>query len=93
MSQPIRAIKCNSYDEVCAKGVGAFCFSDSKYTTMFLWIPNTTEPSAIRVRIEDKPGQPSWTLTGTENAPTLSPSLHVVGVWHGYLTNGEFISC
>ena len=92
MSRPIPAIKCNSYDEVCEKGVGAFCF-DKSYTTMFLWLPNDTGPSGIRVGIADQPGQPAWTLTGTENAPTLSPSLNAPGIWHGYLLNGEFVSC
>lgn len=34
-----------------------------------------------------------WKLTGTHEKPTLSPSLHWVGSWHGWLRNGvlEFI--
>lgn len=30
----------------------------------------------------------TWTLTGTEAAPTLSPSVNAEGIWHGFLTNG-----
>lgn len=34
-----------------------------------------------------------WTLSGTEDKPTLSPSLHWVGVWHGFLQDGYLRSC
>lgn len=34
-----------------------------------------------------------WSLSGTEDKPTLSPSLHWVGVWHGFLENGFLRSC
>ena len=34
-----------------------------------------------------------WTLNGTSEKPTLSPSLHWVNMWHGYLQNGFLKSC
>lgn len=34
-----------------------------------------------------------WVLSGTVDKPTLSPSLHWVGVWHGFLTDGYMRSC
>ncbi len=34
-----------------------------------------------------------WKLSGTYDQPTLSPSLHWVGVWHGFLTDGKLKSC
>lgn len=34
-----------------------------------------------------------WKLSGTKEKPTLSPSLHWVGMWHGWLTDGELKSC
>lgn len=34
-----------------------------------------------------------WRLSGTFEAPTLSPSLHLVNVWHGWLENGNLRSC
>lgn len=34
-----------------------------------------------------------WKLSGTVDTPTLSPSLHWVGVWHGFLTDGHLKSC
>lgn len=34
-----------------------------------------------------------WSLSGSKDKPTLSPSLHWVGVWHGFLTDGFLKSC
>lgn len=34
-----------------------------------------------------------WSLSGTQEAPTLSPSLHWVGMWHGWLRSGRLESC
>ena len=32
-----------------------------------------------------------WTVTGTPPNMTLTPSINVVGIWHGFLTNGELV--
>lgn len=29
-----------------------------------------------------------WEFSGTDDKPTMSPSLHAVGVWHGFVENG-----
>ena len=34
-----------------------------------------------------------WKLSGTKEAPTMHPSLHWVGMWHGFLENGYLRSC
>ncbi len=34
-----------------------------------------------------------WTISGTWERPTLSPSLHWVDVWHGFLRDGRLESC
>lgn len=34
-----------------------------------------------------------WQWDGNEDAPTLTPSLHLVGTWHGWMRNGELVSC
>jgi len=34
-----------------------------------------------------------WSLSGTRDKPTLSPSLHWVNVWHGWLRDGFLQSC
>lgn len=30
----------------------------------------------------------TWTLSGTEERPTLHPSVNAEGIWHGFLTDG-----
>lgn len=32
-----------------------------------------------------------WSWSGTEGCPTLSPSLHAVGIWHGYVRDGKLV--
>lgn len=36
---------------------------------------------------------PSWHWNGLLDKPTLSPSVHHVGHWHGWLRNGVWESC
>lgn len=36
---------------------------------------------------------PSWDWDGNMEAPTLLPSVHHVGHWHGWLKNGIWVSC
>jgi hypothetical protein len=46
---------------------------------------------AIRPVVDGSPQ--SWEWDGNAEAPTLSPSIHHVGCWHGWLRHGEFTSC
>ena len=42
------------------------------------------------------PGQeqhPSWEWDGNLEKPTLTPSVHLPGRWHGWFTAGRMISC
>jgi hypothetical protein len=32
-----------------------------------------------------------WGWDGNEDAPTLTPSLHALGIWHGRISNGQLI--
>lgn len=38
---------------------------------------------------------PSWEFNGNDDAPTVSPSVLFTGgcQWHGWLRNGEWVSC
>lgn len=42
-----------------------------------------------------KPGgaRSSWRWNGSRNAPTLDPSINMVGHWHGWLRNGVWEVC
>lgn len=33
----------------------------------------------------------SWTWDGNEEKPTLNPSLHAKGVWHGHVKAGQLV--
>lgn len=47
--------------------------------------------AAVALRPVVAPGtHQSWELSGTEDAPTLQPSINHVGCWHGWLRNGVF---
>jgi hypothetical protein len=43
--------------------------------------------------VRKPPQSPSWAWTGGKEAATLSPSVHHVGHWHGWLKNGVWESC
>jgi len=34
-----------------------------------------------------------WQWDGNEDAPTITPSIHVLEHWHGWMKNGELVSC
>ena len=43
----------------------------------------------LRIGEKQKPGlSPSWEWDGNRESPTLSPSIHQIGHWHGYLRAG-----
>lgn len=51
--------------------------------------------AVLRVGNGHKPSgdSPSWNWNGSTDRPTLTPSVHHVGHWHGWLTDGEWKSC
>lgn len=47
----------------------------------------------LYVGTPDKPTRkPSWAWNGDVLRPTLTPSVHHVGHWHGFLTDGMWVS-
>jgi len=87
------AIKCNSESEVMERGVGAFFINRARpdRPRIFLWIPGDSCPANLPCW--DTGSNAWWTLSGTDDKPTLSPSILSPNIWHGYLTNGEFTPC
>ena len=49
---------------------------------------------ALQIGIHVKPqaDKPTWHWDADNEAPTLTPSVHHVGHWHGFLTKGKWIS-
>jgi hypothetical protein len=49
----------------------------------FIWIPVSRGEKLPRV----------WLWDGNETKPTVSPSIHTIGHWHGFLRGGRLESC
>jgi hypothetical protein len=75
---------------------GSFHISLTSSGQRVMWhvLPDGTA-GAINLR-PTAPGNethPSWEWDGNEDKPTLQPSVHLPGRWHGWFTAGRMISC
>lgn len=86
-----------------SKGVGEFYWgttglANSKETARVLWarypdgsigcIPINPVPRDLAASFNFQ----TWNWDGNEDKPTLSPSIHHVGCWHGYIRAGRMVS-
>lgn len=72
--------------------VGDFCF-DRDFEHIYVWLPGMKGPDSLRIQ-KGPPGGPRvWGWDGNEEKPTIQPSIHAVGDWHGFLQAGELKSC
>lgn len=71
---------------------GDFCF-DEERNYIYVWLPGFSGPDAIRIQKGESPGGRIWGWDGNELKPTLTPSIHAPGEWHGFLRNGRLQSC
>lgn len=83
-------------DEFVAEGVaqpGDWCIVDhpDKQTDIWICFPGRRF-SRIPVNDCEEWGSPCWRWDGNRDAPTLTPSIHLINEWHGYMTNGELRS-
>jgi hypothetical protein len=97
---PVKATLVNNIDEVL-KTPGAFEYTragkDGPYPGGMLYACpcgcGHMGSLMFRPVPDGFPGHPSWEWDGNMEAPTLSPSVHHVGHWHGFLRNGVWESC
>ena len=72
---------------------------DGKPETLYIVLPGDTDPTAILLDHPSNdcyPSQvPKWKFDENSSLqkPTITPSIHWIGKWHGFLTNGELKSC
>jgi hypothetical protein len=74
--------------------VGDWAFTDDN-EKIYIRVPNGTEEGDFgSCRLSPAPlaNVEDWQWDGNREAPTLTPSIHVVGIWHGFMTNGELVS-
>jgi Family of unknown function (DUF6527) len=74
---------------------GQFCWGPEQNgeRTLYIVLPSFDYPDALTVRRGAPGGNRVWGWDGNEEKPTLQPSIHVIGRWHGYLTAGRLQSC
>ena len=74
---------------------------DEKRASIYIMIPTNPPhpempPKANPTRWPYRDPLPNgavWQFNGDLDKPTLTPSLHWVNMWHGWLRAGELISC
>jgi hypothetical protein len=92
---PVQCTHCQTRDEVKKTGDYWINRNDPKRPMFMIMLPHDTIPSYLRlykVRREDGEEDRSWwELTGPDEKPTLTPSLHNPGVWHGHLRDGQLV--
>lgn len=77
-------------------GTFLWVFLDGEVIGLCMALPRTAgrpEPTGtwrVYKRGEPKPPGVAWEWDGNLDKPTLTPSLHLVGYWHGFLTAGRF---
>lgn len=70
---------------------GEFCYrrrEDGTVKWLHFWPWDSPAALSAAVRPQHNGMGATWTLTGTEEEPTLFPSVDAKGVWHGFLTDG-----
>jgi hypothetical protein len=74
---------------------GDFQIVDEANRQRRLWFvcPGCHQVSAIAIRPVIDGSAASWEWDGNIENPTLTPSIHHIGCWHGWLTDGQFVSC
>lgn len=92
---PVRATRVDEIDDVRATP-GAFEFyvaGDDKVTPAGM-IYSCPCGCGVQGSLAFKPApSPSWHWDGDREKPTLQPSVHHVGHWHGWLRAGVWVSC
>ena len=71
---------------------GDFKFSDAR-DYLYIILLGRNAPDALRVQSGEQGGARIWGWDGDEERPTLQPSIHDIGHWHGFLTAGVLVSC
>jgi hypothetical protein len=89
------SITCRRVDFGKIEAVGDFCFRMDSDTigTLYIWLPGTSGPDALRIQKGSAGGERVWGWDGDQDKPTTTPSIHAINEWHGYLRAGRLESC
>ena len=92
-NQSVRGTRRETLEELrdsTRSGVGDW-WIDRDGHNIYLRIPGDDSPTRWPFK-ESLPNGACWKWDGNRDKPTITPSLHLVGVWHGWMKNGELIS-
>ena len=83
-------------DAVHAGPPGSFCIetdSNGQRMMIFKYPDGDVGGIFLRPMLPSNPPHPSWEWDGNGDAPTLTPSVHRPGRWHGWFRAGRMESC
>ena len=66
--------------------------NDEMWVKFYLEAPELNRGDIVRLPLSESAGRPVWQWNGNRDAPTLMPSINVVGRWHGWLRDGKLIN-
>ena len=77
--------------------VGDFCWGKLRDSrgyfprALIVAIPHLLNLTGLDYAWEVEGEGARWTWDGDEDKPTLEPSLHAIGVWHGWVRDGMLV--
>jgi hypothetical protein len=92
VTEPLRRVEGGKWD----LNRGEFSYQraeDGTVKWVHFWPVDCPCPLAVPIAPLRNGNNATWTLHGTEDAPTLQPSVNAVDIWHGYLTDGVARKC
>jgi len=91
---PIQMERVLRMSDFCKAGQFKWKISEQGYRTLVLAVPHTNPSGWLLTEwtIDHKNDcDAQWSFDGNEKRPTLTPSLHAKGIWHGYVTAGMLV--
>lgn len=86
------SIDCRKVEFGKMEKVGDFCFDEGR-NHIYLWLPGVSGPDSLCIQKGAPGGNRVWGWDGDLDKPTIMPSIHAPGQWHGYLRAGRLVSC
>ncbi len=90
-SYPVRATRVENFEVLNGDPApGSFCFEATGKGLLYICPCGCGKMGFVGFRGKVDPPRPAWEWDGNEESPTLSPSIHDVGHWHGWLREGQW---
>ena len=89
---PLRAQRVDNFESYGEENPppGSYTFESTGKGLLYICPCGCGKMGFVGFRGKVTPPRPSWEWDGNEESPTLSPSIHDVGHWHGFLKQGQW---